>query len=217
MKTFKTYFVSTLFLLLTAKVSVSQVVNSISIIPLNPVSTDTIRLISNFSYYGNCSVGLVNVTIYQSGSNISILPEYCGFGESSLCNTVDTFTLGVLSDGNYTLNIEYHQGTVCGGGFDSIISSIDSSFQIGTLSNNSIRGSENEIHIYPNPTTGTIEMSTEFIVEKISLFDISGKETVIIMKDNRVDLHSLGPGFYILRIRSEKGELHLKKIVVRKN
>ena len=83
-----------------------QGVNNITIQPSNPTATDTVFVISDFSYYGNCAVGLVNEDIIQSGTVINIYPEYCGFGGSTLCNSVDTFSLGVLPIGNYIVNIE---------------------------------------------------------------------------------------------------------------
>jgi hypothetical protein len=123
-----------LILFIGTQMSYGQIVNSASLHPNSPTSTDTILVISDFSYFGNCTVGLVNYTTNQTNFVIDIHPEYCGYGDSTWCNVIDTFSLGVLPVGNYTINIEYHQGTVCGGSFDTIIETHSTTLEIGSLS-----------------------------------------------------------------------------------
>ena len=166
----------------------------------NPTSNDTIFVTSDFSYYGNCSFGLVNTQIIQTGSLINIYPEYCGFGDSTLCKAVDTFSLGVLPAGNYTVNIEYHQGTICAGSFDTIIENFDTTFQIGTLSTGSMISIDNKISIFPNPTSAFIELKSKGSIKGIKLFDMAGKEKKVLINENSVDIRSLSPGFYILNV-----------------
>ena len=113
--------------------SLGQSINSISIHPTHPTSNDTIFLVSQFTFYGNCSAGMINAPINQSGSTITVSPEYCGYGGFTLCYSTDTIVIGILTSGSYQINIEYHQGTVCGGSFDTIIANYDTSFQVATV------------------------------------------------------------------------------------
>lgn len=190
-----------------------QGVNNITIQPSNPTATDTVFVISDFSYYGNCSFGLVHYTASQSGSVIDILPEYCGYGLSTLCNAVDTFSVGVLPDGNYTINLEYHQGTVCAGSFDTIIANFDTTFQIGSLSVGSIISKDIEISVFPNPTSDFIELKSKESIKGIKLFDMTGKESRVLFKDNFIDMRLLSPGFYILIIELNNGIFFTKRII----
>ena len=190
-----------------------QVVNNITIQPSNPTATDTVFVISDFSYYGNCAVGLVNAQINQSGSVINIYPEYCGFGAPTLCNVLDTFSLGVLPIGNYSVNIEYHQGTVCAGSFDTIIANFDTTFQIVTLSTGSIITQDMGISVFPNPTSDFIELKSKESIKGIKLFDMTGKESRILFNDNCIDMRLLNSGFYILYIELNNGIIVTKEII----
>lgn len=191
-----------------------QGVNSITIEPNNPTSEDAIQIISDFSYYGNCSNGLVNAQIIQSGSIITIYPEYCGYGETTLCNAIDTFSLGVLPIGNYTINIEYHQGTVCGGNFDTIIANFETTFQIeSTLSIEPVKQTEDKIIVYPNPADDFITIQHNKLIKTITLFDITGKELMVTTSYVDIDLSAISCGIYLLDIQLENGEHVVKKIV----
>lgn len=110
-----------------------QTVNSINILPSNATSTHDISVVSDFSYFGNCNVGLVNYLASEFNFVINIYPEYCGYGDTTLCNSIDTFSIGVLPAGTYTVNLEYSQGTVCGGSFNTIIATYSTTFEIGSL------------------------------------------------------------------------------------
>jgi hypothetical protein len=195
------------------QITFGQVVNNITIQPGNPTTNDSVFVISDFSYYGNCTVGLVNAQINQSGSVINIYPEYCGFGDSTLCNVIDTFLLGVLPIGNYTINIEYHQATVCAGSFDTIIANVDTTFQIGSLSTGSIITQDKEISVFPNPTSGFIELKSKESIKGIKLFDMTGKELRILFNNNCIDMRLLNSGFYILNIELNNGIIVTKEII----
>ena len=195
------------------QITFGQVVNSMTIQPSNPTTNDTVFVISDFSYYGNCAFGLVNSQIDQTGSVINIYPEYCGFGDSTLCNAIDTFSLGVFPAGNYTVNIEYHQGTVCAGSFDTIVANFDTTFQIGSLSVGSMISKDIKISVFPNPTSDFIELTSKESMKGIKLFAMTGKESRVLFKDNFIDMRLLSPGFYILSIELNNGIFFTKKII----
>ena len=155
-----------LLLLVTSLFSIyaqAQVVNQITMIPANPTSGDTISVITNFSYYGNCSFGLVGYYYYLQGSTINILPTYCGYGASTLCNSIDTLKLETYPAGNYIINFEFHQGSICPfSGFDATIAQFDTTIIITTTSGlNSNNNSETEVFLFPNPTNGEVMVHLE--------------------------------------------------------
>jgi type IX secretion system substrate protein len=186
-----------------ATMTVSQSVNQIIISPSNPTASDTISVISNLSYYGNCSFGLVHYYTYFVNPVIQILPTYCGYGDTTLCNSIDTFKTGPFPTGNYTISIEYHQGSICPiSGFDAIIAQFDTSLIVGATgiydpvsnTNNSL------ISIYPNPSSNTIHINKSFIPGTDSGFKIINVfgETVISMNSipGEINIQALSTGVY---------------------
>ena len=149
-----TWIVVTLF----SVTAMAQTVNHISISPANPTATDTISIVSDFSYDGNCSYGLVYVDTFTIGSTIHVLPLYCGYGSSTLCNSIDTFRIGPYPGGSYSIQIQYHQGSVCPiSGFDAIIAQFDSTLIIGGPSGFPGNIADNSsIGIYPNPANNRL-------------------------------------------------------------
>lgn len=143
--------------------SQAQVVNQITMIPANPTSGDTISVITNFSYNGDCNFGLVGYFYHLQGSTIHILPTYCGFGASTLCTSTDTFKLETFPAGNYIISIEFHQGSICPfSGFDATIAQFDTTINITTASGlNSHNNSETEVFLFPNPTNGEVMVHLE--------------------------------------------------------
>lgn len=76
-------------------------------------------------------------------------------------------------------------------------------------------------NIYPNPTTGIINITTSKNLEAIHVFDISGKmvhSQTIATKQNNVELNlsSLNNGIYFIHALSENGESNCNKIVITK-
>ncbi|MCH2021545.1 MAG: T9SS type A sorting domain-containing protein [Saprospiraceae bacterium] len=195
--------------ILGSKFILGQGTNNFIIEPENPTSNDSVVIISDFSYYGNCSFGLVNTQITILDSLINISPQLCGFGDSTLCSSIDTFSLGILPVGNYTINIEYHQGSVCPiSGFDTIIASIDTSLEVGVTTTYSTTSIEPSINIYPNPTSGNITIN--FLAEEIYWADIIIRDVLgrvlsaqIIKTKSGINRHTISmstlrPAIYIL-------------------
>ncbi|UPT69729.1 MAG: leucine-rich repeat domain-containing protein [Flavobacterium sp. JAD_PAG50586_2] len=80
---------------------------------------------------------------------------------------------------------------------------------------NPISEFDNSIKIYPNPTNAFINISSEFGIETIELYDIQGRilethfETSTFFK---LDISSKSKGIYFLKIKTEKGS-KVEKIV----
>lgn len=70
-----------------------------------------------------------------------------------------------------------------------------------------------EVHVYPNPTTGTLRFDK--MPQVILLFDLSGKLINVSVHDKMIDLTPLPPSIYILLIKYQnKWEQH--KIILTK-
>ena len=58
----------------------------------------------------------------------------------------------------------------------------------------------NSLSMYPNPTKGVLNFNFDKAIEKIEIFDISGKSVLAKSNSNKVDLGSLAKGLYIVQV-----------------
>ena len=62
--------------------------------------------------------------------------------------------------------------------------------------------------IYPNPAVNHVTFEAESRIQRVSIFDITGKQVLSVPADNlkaEVDVHMLQSGIYLVRIDTEKG------------
>ena len=71
---------------------------------------------------------------------------------------------------------------------------------------------ESEINIYPNPTTGQLNIETERRFSEIKIFDVTGKLLLDQNFSNQIDLGGFVPGLYLVELRDEDG-IYRKKII----
>ena len=73
---------------------------------------------------------------------------------------------------------------------------------------------ENEITIYPNPTTDFVEISSKEKIRTFALFDLSGKQVMDINNpENKISLEGYPAGMYTIKIISEDGKSETSKII----
>lgn len=200
--------------------TIGQTVNQITIIPSNPTPTDTIYVISDFSFYGNCSYGLVNSNTNLVGSIIYITPQYCGYGDTTLCNSIDTFKIEPLPNANYTISIDYHQSSVCPiGSFDDIIAQFDTSLVVGFALIICYPGQY--FNIFPNPAINYIiidfENYTTIAGYQLRITNLIGQnvfQSQLNQKQFYIDISAWNDkGIYFVEIFNDE-KIYSKKIVV---
>ena len=69
-----------------------------------------------------------------------------------------------------------------------------------------------DIVIYPNPTSGILNIHSEKEVENIVIFDLNGKK-ITETKSSRINLSYLPKGVYLVHIKLMNGKTETKKIV----
>ena len=197
----------------------AQVVNQVQIIPANPTAADSIYVVADFSYYGNCPYGLVYNYSWITDSTIHTMPTYCGYGDTTLCNSIDTFSLGIYPQGNYLVTIEFHQGSVCpASGFDAIIAYFDTSVTVGPSAG---VGGEQAAYpgflIYPNPVSVTLFMKGNFNngTSRLTIFNVLGLR-VLMMDDapSEIPVAGLTAGVYSICLE-QNGTIVTTKFVKR--
>ncbi len=196
--------------------SFGQGLNQMTILPINPTSADTIRIVSDLSYTGNCEEGLVHLLVQESNGVIQIFPLYCGYFDTTICHSIDTFLVEPLMEGNYQIEIEYHQGSVCPiSGFDAIIATLDTTLTVGQTNDIFSLGTSDKFSIYPNPSSDFIHfnINSRERLKRIQLLNIDGTEVKNILMEEWIDLRSLPAAIYVLKVQFTNGEIITKKVV----
>lgn len=67
--------------------------------------------------------------------------------------------------------------------------------------------------LFPNPTNGVLTIGN-LNVEKIGIYDISGKEIKVFAPTTQIDLSDLSKGFYIIKLFSD-GKIITDKLVIK--
>lgn len=69
------------------------------------------------------------------------------------------------------------------------------------------------VSVYPNPTTGLVNINTEATINSIILQDIQGKIINLPLNNNTIDVTGLNKGMYILTLQTSQGTATSKLIV----
>jgi hypothetical protein len=75
--------------------------------------------------------------------------------------------------------------------------------------------------IYPNPTTGMVNISSSKAIDNIEVFDVTGKLVLSHRNDNHqkyieLDLSAFGNGIYFIQTHNQNAEKTLNKVVISK-
>ncbi len=62
---------------------------------------------------------------------------------------------------------------------------------------------DNDFSVFPNPTGKEIFINSNEKIKSVSIIDITGKETILSMSDNRISLDYISAGIYLLKITCE--------------
>ena len=67
-----------------------------------------------------------------------------------------------------------------------------------------------QVAIYPNPTKGVIIIKTDFLIEKIKIINVQGRQLDVSLKEQVLDVSSIPNGIYFVEIYSDKGVVRKK-------
>lgn len=128
----------------------------------------------------------------------------------------------ILADSNYW-------GTTVPAEIEEIIYDFNEDFNFGIVSympylnsNSSCAGiitevsqtanKYNQLKLYPNPVINTLYIDIETPIEKIQIFDITGKQQLIVSSVKEIDMSRLQAGIYLLMVKT-KGDVFARKII----
>ena len=122
-------------------------------------------------------------------------------------NDVDNFERIDIANpnGTYTISIN-HKGLLTGTSQDYSLIVTGPSITLGTTD---FEISEDNLVVYPNPTSDYLNIVSAIDIKEINLFDINGKliEKFLKYKNNSIDVSSLETGNYIILFETSKGPI----------
>lgn len=191
-----------------------QAIDSLKIIPTNPTTNDSVKIIS-YTIFPNSGCPLTTSSVNISGVTINIYASHTLDIADAICYSTDTLTIGKLNAETYELY--YHLEDISPPttyDIDTIIFTVQqtSGFQL-------IDNSDPEIKVYPNPTT--IEISIDLkthSTEKhdINIYSVFGQKIKTIREVNdiiTVDISDLIDGIYFIVITNGQDKQWTKKII----
>jgi len=207
------------FLVLSFSLSFSQFgsINSIIIHPLIPNDTDTITVLVDQTFsYSSCDLDTKGINV-QNNSIISY-SHHCVGMLTALCNAKDTFQLGPLLAGTYTLFHTTTSGMAPAPCSPGIVPDDVDTLQFEVVSTSGLEIQTISYELYPNPSID------QFIIENSSkgsaslmIYDVKGKlvHFQLINKGKNIVNHFLNKGIYIGELEFINGEYRVIKLVVK--
>lgn len=72
---------------------------------------------------------------------------------------------------------------------------------------------DSDIKVYPNPTSGLINIKSPYNIERIDLYNLYGQQLLSEKNSKRVNIEELPTGTYILKVISNINETYFRKII----
>jgi hypothetical protein len=189
------------FLLSTSLFAQLPAIISLTIIPANPTTHDSVNVVSQTMFpSGTCELTWSSVSI--SGGTIDVYVIHTLGMLTYICSSTDTLAIGKLESGNYKLR--YHlSGTPYPPNTD--LDSIYFTVQAYT----GLNPEENiqPFSLFPNPSQSSvaIQFTDKTTKADISVFDLTGREHLKLLSsgDNSIlDMSDLSKGVYLIRVKS---------------
>jgi hypothetical protein len=74
---------------------------------------------------------------------------------------------------------------------------------------------DNGITVFPNPTTGKLNITSSEKIETIEVYDVLGREVLTVKEpSSEIDLSILQTGVYVIRLQTKKG-IAVRKVLKR--
>ena len=203
----------------------AQTIDNVSIVPAIPTTNDSILITAICTFgSGSCSPHTQGFSV--AGNSISTWALHCLGMLTVICTDTDTFAIGTLPAGIYTVNYQLNTGSgpvPCSPGIVPGPNT-NATFTVSALTNISYQASgENAMQVFPNPVTGMLKLISNKLYDHgvIDLYNLLGKkvfhvqineEAGSLKPETNVDVSELSPGIYFLKVSGEKSQQIIKII-----
>lgn len=185
-------------------------IDSVKLIPQNPISTDEIQLIC-YATFASGGCDLQDHLVSISGNQITLSLEYTPGMATYICHAVDTISLGYLMAGNYETDINLILTPQ-----DAIADHEELNFFVGTQLGTNESSDDFQVAIQPNPFEQGFRIETNARIEKMELFTVSGQKInkeFSLQSAKGMDLSDLKDGIYLLTLTDQNGNRHSQRII----
>lgn len=200
----------------------SQWINSVTVIPSNPTTADSVMIIVNSDFSsGTCNTSSQGLS--QSGNNFTAFTLHCLGMLTVICNDEDTFNLGVLPAGTYNFNVTVDQGFGLPACSPGIVPGPNQSIQFTVLSPSSVFYKDLQQYGYtltPNPTKNAVTLKvmdgTQINNSVLEIFSVDGKKVLEqgnLSNNAKVNLQ-LPKGVYVYRLKNDDKVTEGQRLVV---
>ncbi len=219
----KNIYILIIGLLFSANTFAQGTITGFVIDPPAPTTTDIVKVYANvmFTTMG-CAVDNQNHS--TSGSSTTGYAHHCLGMLTAICNTTDTFNLGMLPAGMHTFNMTLTSGIggpPCTPGFiaddnDNITFTVTTATGIVDMQNSK------NIIVYPNPlhTNATFKIDAEIKITnaELRITDVIGRvvKTISSIQTNEFTLEreKLSDGVYFYQLIQENATIAKGKLVI---
>jgi Secretion system C-terminal sorting domain len=213
MKT-KILFITGILLLHFSVKSQAQFIQSLTVIPANPTTADTITILAE-CYFPSAGCDEHTQFVFVNGQDIYASALHCLGPMTVICPYTDTIILNPLPAGNYTFHFQLDGGFgpspctpgIVTGPTDSI------SFVVSPASGINEFISQDAVSVFPNPCTNEFQLvgvEPESYPLQLEIFSPEGKlvkRAEIPHANTSINVGELPAAVYQVRVRKNNGEL----------
>ena len=192
----------------------SRTIDSLKIIPNNPTTNDTVRVIG-YTRHPNSDCSLANSSVSIANDTITVVTSHTLGMLPTICNSIDTLTIGVLNTGSYELT--YHLADTAPPttyDIDTIIFTVQ---QVNALQ--PADNSGQKIKVYPNPTATELNIDLKTLPSDeyhINIYSVLGQKIKMVKTDKNnvsINISDLTEGVYFITITNGRGGQWTRKII----
>lgn len=173
-------------------------INSFSVFPANPTTTDTVFVyVDSWFSSGGCPLDYKNHGV--SGNVVYATAHHCLGMLTVICGATDTFKIDPLPAGTYTFDMTLTTGALPAPCTPGIVADDNGSTTFTVSQAVGITELDLSSLTIENPVSGKLNFGKP-LVESLDLYDITGKHVkTMVIGQTEVDLEQLNTGIYFLR------------------
>ncbi len=188
-------------------------IDSVTIFPENPTTSDTVYLATTVTTPGQGTYLGYTLT-HDAGETVVEACYYSG-PLTALQTYMDTINLGVYSGGNHQISFEAYISDDA----ETCIRADSNSTNLTLHVSGALHTTQPEpgISLFPNPVADVLNIVTTNSIQKAELHDLTGKVlrsvTAAEAQKQQLDMNQLNEGVYFLRIYFADGTEEVRKIL----
>ena len=210
-------------ILFSANTFAQGTIVAFTIDPVAPTTTDVVKVYVDLMFTSmSCDVD--NQGHSTAGSTTSAYAHHCVGMLSAICNTVDTFNLGMLPAGSHVFDLTLTSGSGGPPCTPGIIpdDNRNTTFTVTTATGISEMINSNNVSIYPNPlhTSATITIDPALKIKNadLKIVDVMGRvvKTISSIQTNEFlfEKDELSDGVYFYQLIQENDIIAKGKLVI---